>query len=47
MKARTQTIHSTKTIKKGKKEETLLDQFKEAFDDIKHGRVYEWDSLDH
>jgi hypothetical protein len=40
MKAMTQQV---KTIKKNpKKELTLLDEFKLAFEDIKHGRMREW-----
>ncbi len=41
-------VQQVKTLRKTvKKEKTLLDEFKEAFEDIKHGRVYEWDKIDH
>lgn len=42
------TAQQLKMMKKStKKEKTLLDEFKEAFDDIKHGRIHEWDKINH
>ncbi|MFH0970098.1 MAG: hypothetical protein V1776_01410 [Candidatus Diapherotrites archaeon] len=46
MKTQMETINLMKIpMRKTKKEETLLDQLKEAFEDIKQGRVYNWEEI--
>ncbi len=42
MKTRTQAIAQSVSKRTGKKNETLLDEFKRAFEDVKHGRMREW-----
>ncbi len=40
-------VQVKKMKKTPEKEKTLLDEFKEAFEDIKHGRIHDWDEIEH